>query len=524
MSILDQAETGSAPRAVSTAMTVLFLLVPAAAWAIVSGGDMPNPPSYPGAPCSASSAQVTPSLKNRTYRFQGVCWINTADDKYDMDHPAWVNAPTVVDGSYDFNSHAMKESVTINGPSGPISIQTIGDCDDDPWEKAIVCTGISPPNTFQAGWPAIGGGLRGPMSRLVIDTSFIQGLLAKQESKPPRPPVNVDPVVWPVDSGKSTRVTVKWNAGDMSGGRWVMQFDVQTSRQKTDSDSAYSKAGQVLGLGPKQSFSSGDLSRVYVFTLPSEVKPVESYFFRVCAINDADTQCTAPAQARKPTKQEQMALAGQTHIVSGGLAPASGAKSPATSGAKPSGPIALGTARPGVSQGGAPAGGGSTGIGLARSGAPTALGAARPGGAAGGGGTPGAVAIPDLAVGRGMIVRDQTIAWGNATNLTLRADATRECALPVSFEYENVGKGPAGNVTAEISDSLHPAQPIATQTLASMTASQSSTVRGVLKVGVQVQPRQVVVVAKVHESGQIHETNMTNDRGSITLNVTCRPK
>ena len=130
--------------------------------------------------------------------------------------------------------------------------------------------------------------------------------------------------------------------------------------------------------------------------------------------------------------------------------------------------------------------------------------------------------MPDLAVGRGMTVRDQTIAWGNATTLALRADATRECALPVSFQYENVGKGPAGNVTAEISDSLHPAQPIATQNLASMTAGQSSTVRGVMKVSAQAQPRQVVVVAKVHESGQVHETNMTNDRGSITLNVTCR--
>ena len=139
-----------------------------------------------------------------------------------------------------------------------------------------------------------------------------------------------------------------------------------------------------------------------------------------------------------------------------------------------------------------------------------------------GGTGPGTVAFPDLALGRGMFVRGKLIPWGGGSRVALRADATHTCPVQMSFRFRNAGGGPAQNVTAAIRDSLRPMIPVARETLASMTAGQSSSVGGVLKVAAAPAARRVVLVARVHEAGKIHEKNVANDHGSITLSVTCR--
>ena len=507
----------------SLAIGAGFLIYPATdSLALVEDPDTPFPPTGWKNVCSGGSIKVTPRPSDRIYTGNGTCWINTAKDKTHASNQSWTQVAVTLNGTYTGATRRFTERLTFNTPAGARAINLSGECSDDPWATNAGCAPTADPNPqlgTNFGWYLgySGSQVTVPLSRNVFGADLIQGMLSNQESKPPLAPVGLDATRWPGPKGDSGDIT--WRAADMSDNKWVLQFDIEYANFP---DATFTKAGQRVGPGPKKNLSASEANMSYVFT-PSFQLQGQNYYFRVCALNDSGRQCSAAVLAHPPTKQQQMGRVGRVSLAAGSLlAPGGGGTPPASGAPKSSGPVALGTARPGISTGGAPAGGGSTGIALAGKSAPTALGAARPGGAAGGGATPGAVAIPDLAVGRGMIVRDQTIAWGNATNLTLRADAARECELPVSFQYENVGKGPAGNVTAEISDSLHPAQPIASQTLASMTAGQSSTVRGVLKVGAQVQPRQVVVVAKVHESGQIHETNMTNDRGSITLNVTCR--
>jgi len=556
--------------------------------AVVGDLNVPYPPISP--PCTASSAKVIPGLGGNSYSFTGTCLINLATDKFDVDHPKWAHSNVTATAFYNSKNQTLSETLTFSSPSGPITIVNNAWCDQDPWQTPEDCT-LDPQALRGRVISSIGldigqnSGHRGPLSLIVLSPTLIHQLIAKQESKPPRPPTNVDPVNWPVDNGKSTRVTVQWMAGDMSDSRWVMQFDVETSKQKTDSDSAYSKAGQVLGIGPKQRYDVNDLNRVYVFTLPSAMEPIGSFYFRVCAVNDADRQCSAPIQARAPTKLELMAHAGVMHVVTGPVGAPSGGGTPATPRAvKPSGPIALGTRRPQGSSGasgGSPSGGnGPTPLGLARPVAPLALGARQPagdtggtGGAAGasggpggltraggppsksvgvgtpatpsgggapagivarrpigpvarlepgGGAKPGTVGIPDLEVERGMFVRGRLIAWGSGLNLALRADATHTCPVPMSFQFRNAGNGPAQNVTAAIRDSQNPMLPVATETLASMAAGQSSSVGGVLKVAAAPAARTLILVARVHEAGKIHEKDVANDHGSITLNVTCK--
>ena len=510
-------------RLTGVAIGTVFLICPTAdSLALVGDTNYPLPPTGWDNLCSGGSIKVTPRPNDRIYTGGGTCWINTAKDKTQGSTQSWTQVAVTLNGIYTGATRRFTERLTFNTPAGARAINVSGECSDDPWATAAGCTPAANPNTqlqTNFGWylQSSGSKVPVPLSRNVFGADLIQGMLSSQESKPPLAPVGLDVTRWPGTKGDSA--DVNWRAADMSDNKWVLQFDIEYANFP---DATFTKAGQRVGPGPKKNLSASEANMTYVFT-PSFQLQGQNYYFRVCAVNDSGRQCSAAVLAHAPTKQQQMGRASHVPVAAGSLLAPGAGTLPASGAPKSSGPIALGTARPGISAGAskAPAGGGSTGLALAGK-APTALGTARPGAPAGSGGTPGAVAIPDLAVGRGMIVHDQTIAWGNATNLALRADAARECALPVSFQYENVGKGPAGNVTAEISDSLHPAQPIASQSLAAMTAGQSSTVRGVLKVGAQVKPRQVVVVAKVHESGQIHETNMTNDRGSITLNVTCR--
>jgi len=629
---------------------LLTLFFAKAAQALVTDSPLAPPPSNP--PCTAASAKVVPGLNGNQYSITGRCYINLAQDKTDLDHPVWIISQVSVVGSYNTSNQGMSETLTFSTPSGPITINNNAWCEGDPWITRQDCTlnvyGLRNSVEQAVGLdPGQMTGDRGPLSLIVLSPEILEPLISKQESKPPRPPVKVDPVVWPVDNGKSTRVAVTWSAGNMAHNRWVMQFNVQYAKAKTDADSAYSNAGQVLGLGPKPRFDASDLGRVYTYMLQNELSPIGSYYFRVCASNDADTQCSEPVQARQPTKMELISHSGIPRVVTAALVASREGGKPGAGGVERSRPVALGTARPGISTGagggnptggdskpngpialgtarpGGPAGTGSvtpaggsapTGVGLAHPSAPTALGTGRPGGSSGasapsaigmakpigpvafgaarpggstgvsgetpagttgpagiglarpfaptalgtgrpgvssggganspsaigmarpigpvagvaapgvgtGGAGPGMVAIPDLAVGRGMRVHDQMIPWGGSANLALRANAARQCPLPMSFQYMNVGKGPATNVIAVIRDSAQPMQPVATQTLSSLIAGQSSTVGGVLRVGAQAAPRRIIVVARVHEAGKMHETDIANDRGSITVNVTCK--
>ena len=566
------------------AILILSVYSQTEAWALVTDDPVAPPPSYP--PCTGSSVQLHPGMNGNSYDYSGRCWINLAADKYDQDHPSWVNAPVTGTSSYDSKKAVFNETVTFSGPSGPITLSNTGWCDKDPWLTPEDCT-LDPQTLRFSVINAVGldignnDGHRGPLGLIVISPTLISQLISKQESKPPRPPVNVDPVIWSVDNGKSTRVTVTWKAGDMSNNRWVMQFNIQLSQQKTDSDSAYSNAGQVLGLGPKQTFSASDTSRVYVFTLPNEVQPIDSYYFRICALNDSDSQCSTPVQARKPTKQEMMSHVGSMHIVGGALSAPAGKGTPATMGTKPTNPATLGAARSAGTAGG---GGGSptgannaTGVGLASQKAPTALGTggsgvtgsggatpagspptavqaprvfgaaliAKPGGATGtggsgsggatggtggstgsGGATPGSSAPgsakSDLAVApEGMLLNDQKMAWSATKRLVLHPDASHTCPVRVSFRYTNLGKAATQNVVAELRDSLHPAQPIATNSAAVLAPGQFSTVNGVAKISASSSTQQVIFTAIVHEKGALQDTNVSNNRGTITLDVFC---
>ena len=481
------------------------------AFAGVTDDTSTTPPGGWKQLCAGNSIKVTPQTDNRRhYQADGTCWMNTAQDKTHLDHQTWVQVRVSLNGTYDLSGRKFNESVAVNTPSGARTVGTSGVCSDDPWITNATCSATDPSQNLNVnfGWHTLG--LKpGPLSRNVFSADLVQAILNKQESKPPLAPLGLDSVRWPVASGEMGEV--KWRAADMSDNKWVLQFDIEYANY---ADATFTKAGQRVGPGPKKNFSAADANTFYVFMTPFKLQ-TSNYYFRVCASNDAGRECSAPVLARKPTKQELMAAVGNAHVAAGPITPPAGSGTPAAGGAKPTGPVALGTGRPGVSTGGnAP-----TAIGTARSIGPVAGVAPRP---SGGGDKPGTVAIPDLAVGRGMTVHDQMIAWGGMANLALRADATLECPLAMSFQYMNVGKGPATNVTAEIRDNLHPTQPVATQSVASLTAGQSSTVGGVLKVGAQPAPRQVIVAARVHEAGKIQETNTANDHGSVTLNVTCR--
>ena len=572
--------------------------------------------------CSPESITLTPRPTSRAYVAAARCWINVAQDKTSdssADTQQWVQAQATMQGRYFLNNQKFHEVITVNTQGGPRTFTVDGACADDPWATQATCNGDSSKArqamSANLGW--IGLGYSGnsnvsqvPFSRVVFDPAVVQAQLKKFESSPPMAPVGVEGVRWPTQGGKTDVGDITWRAGDMSDNKWVLMFDIEYSQY---TDGTFTNAGHRVGPGPKQNMSAADANRVYVFSAPAALQSGTDYYFRVCAVNDAGRQCSAPVQARKPTQQEKMARSGGMHVAGGIVAP-SGANGAAGGGAPhTTGPIALGTARFGGASGneaGAPSGGsGPTPLGTARPGAPIALGTARPGGGGGtsggspaggngpaplatarpsapialgtphlggptgssggasggttlaggppptsiggskpgtpGGATaptgtgtlrpigpvagiahpgaqPGMVAFPDLALGPAMVVHDHAVAWGSATTLNLRADATRTCPLPMSFQFRNAGNGPAQNVTAEIRDQLNMMQPVAVQSLASMAAGQSSTVGGVLKVGIQPTPRAVIVVARVREAGKIHEKDTANDHGTVTLNLTCK--
>jgi hypothetical protein len=536
--------------------------------------------------CSPESITLTPRPTSRVYQASATCWVNTAQDKTSdssADTQNWIQAHATMQGRYFLNNQSFREVITVNMQGGPRSFTINGSCADDPWATQAKCNGDSS-NARQAmsanlGW--IGLGYSGnsdisqvPFSRVIFDPAVVQAQLKKFESNAPVAPVGVDAVRWPTQGGKSDLGDISWRAGDMSDNKWVLTFDIEYSQY---TNGTFTNAGHRVGPGPKQNMSAADANRVYVFSAPTALQSGTDYYFRVCAVNDAGRQCSAPVQARKPTQQEKMARSGGMHVA-GGIVASSGANGAGGGGAPhATGPIALGTARPGATPGngaGAPSGSkGPTALGTARPTAPIALGTAHPGaptgsngGATGGarlaggspptsiggskpgttgggaaptaigiqrpigpvagiahpGAQPGAVAFPDLAIGPVMMVHDQRVTWGSATTLNLRADATHTCPLPMSFQFRNAGNGPAHNVTAEIRDGLNAMQPVAVQNLASMVVGQSSSVGGVWKVGLLPTPRAVMVEARVREAGGIHEKNVANNHGTVTLNLTCK--
>ena len=144
---------------------------------------------------------------------------------------------------------------------------------------------------------------------------------------------------WPVagsDLGK-----VQWRAADMSDNKWVLQFDIEYANFP---DATFTKAGQLIGPGPKKNLSALDANRVYTFMTPFKLQG-SNYYFRVCAGNDAGRQCGAPVLARKPTAGELASTLGGGARVGPGVIPLRGGNAPGAGGPS-SGPIALGTGRP----------------------------------------------------------------------------------------------------------------------------------------------------------------------------------
>jgi hypothetical protein len=545
--------------------------------------------------CTPQSISVSPRTTSREYSASATCWVNMASDKASLDNQDWVQAQATMTGRYFMSSNRFSEAVTLNLQSGPVKISEIGTvCGDDPWATQATCS-VDTTRAFESMYNHFGWRYgstysdvmksNAPLSRSLFDAALVQAQLHKQASSPPSAPGGVQAVIWPAQDGKSAIGNISWHAGDMSGNKWVLMFDIESSQF---SDGTFINSGHRSGLGPKQNMSAADANRLYIFTPTASLQIGGTYFFRVCAVNDAGRQCSAPVQARAPTQQERMTSGGM-HVVAGGILTPIGTNPPG--GGNPGGPVALGTARPRIGgfAGSAPAGGGTpaggnhtTPLGGARPIGPVALGGLRPagggtpaggsnptGGSGGSGGSggltpagapptsiggnrpgepagggapgialrrplgpvarmeprggtqPGAVGIPDLTVDRAMLVRGRPIAWGSTVALTLRADATHTCPVPMSFHFRNAGSGPAQNVTAALRDSQNPMQPIAAETLASMTVGQAATVGGVLKVEAAPAARTLVVVAGVHEAGKIHEKDVANNHGSISLNVTC---
>lgn len=605
-----------------SASLALVLWPSGRAFAMIPDGSA-TPPNGWDHLCSPQSITVTPRPTSRLYSATATCWVNLSSDKSSdnsSDSQQWVQAQTTMRGQYFLSTpYRFREAITVNLPKGAVTITVNGSaCSDDPWATQATC-GANYAAAMQSaavnfGWtfigPSVGDAVhQGPLSRVLFDPSLVQAQLKKQESNPPDAPGGVQAVLWPTQDGRSAIANISWHAGDMSNNKWVFTFDIESTQF---ADGTFTNAGHRVGPGPKQNMSAADANRVYVFTPTASLQNGGTYFFRVCSVNDAGRQCSAPVQSRMPTQQEKMARAGGMHVASGGMLGAGGstgarggvtpnktgpialgtARTGGTSGggtgapagsngptplgtARPGAPIALGTARPGAgggTSGGSPTGGnGSTPLGTARPGTPIALGTARLGspagsnggasggltpaggnpptsiggakpGTAGGSTAPSAIgtmrpigpiagiahpgaqpaASPDLAIGPAMIVGGHAVAWGSATSLNLRADATHTCPLPISLQYRNAGNGPANNVTAEIRDGLNAMQPVAVQNLASMVAGQSSSVGGVWKVGLLPTPRAVIVEARVREAGGIHEKDLANNHGAVTLNLTCK--
>ncbi len=480
---------------------------------MVSDDPIWSPPNGWAQLCSPSSINVTPSATARNYVAHGTCWINVAQDKSDPKKQSWSQVQITAEGFFSLRDHSFREKLTFNTPSGPRSVTSTGTCDNDPWASTANCSDKNNPAAYlqnNFSWRT-GGMPQGPLSPLVFSQNLVQSMLSKKESKPPVAPVGLDAVRWPTNGGKSAIGNVSWRAGDMSNNQWVIQFDVEYANY---ADSTFTKAGARVGLGPTQNMSGAEANRVYVFSTPFALQSGTSYYFRVCAVNDAGRQCSAAVKAREPSRTELASVASNIHT-SAGLA---GGQSVSPPTASPGGGVRkLGGARnSGGTTGGGAGSPASQRPAVVATTAPAMAGGAKPGIA-------GAPAKPDLAVAReGILVNDRPVAWSAMNRLVLHTDASNTCPIRVSLRYMNLGKAAATNVTAEVRDSLQPTQPIATNTTATLGAGQSASVSGVGKIAASPSTTKVVVTGLVHENGNVQDANVSNNRGTITLEVQCQ--
>ncbi len=300
-----------------------------AARAGVDWSDITIPPDGWQNVCSGNTIDVKPTVTSRVYSGTGACWINTAQNKSDASQQNWVRAPVTFEGSYALQSSTYSERLVFSIPSGTgtssIPVTTNGSCGDDPWATGATCSASAPnvnlPSSF--GWFSMKLPTP-PLSRYVFGTALVAAILKKQASSPPLAPVDLDAVRWPAFDGNGTLGRVFWRAPDVSGNKWILAYDIEYA--VNSADSAFSVAGHVVGPGAKTNLSPSEISRFYYTTF--KLQPAD-YYFRVCAVNDAGRQCSAPLKAREPSKTELMAVA-HNHAQSKIVMTAGGPPPPAT--------------------------------------------------------------------------------------------------------------------------------------------------------------------------------------------------
>lgn len=514
--------------AVTTAGLVLASYPYVDAVALISDDASWDPPSHNwNQLCSPSSINVTPGVNSRTYVARGTCWINIAQDKTDPNLQSWRQAQVTANGFYSLKDQSFREILTVNTPSGTRSLTFTGTCNDDPWATKATCSDKNDPSAYlRANFSWVFQLPQGPLSAAMFSPDLVQAMLSKHESKPPVAPVGLDAVRWPVNGGKSAVGNIKWRAGDMSDNKWVLGFDIEYANY---ADSTFTKAGRRVGPGPKQNMSAADANLVYLFSTPFALQAGRDYFFRVCAVNDAGRQCSAAVKVRQPTQMELASVASNIHTAGGmlGKQPVSQPTAPTAAKGTSGG---FGAALIG-NRGGTTGAGGKTGGAATVNNGPGAFGSKRPvtvarnAPTAIGGPAPGmgAAAKPDLAVAReGILINDRTMAWNTTTRLVLHPDASHTCPVHVSFRYTNLGKAAAANVIGEVRDSLQPAQPVATNSVATFAPGQFSTVSGIVKVNATPAETRVGITALVHGGATSPDANAANNRGTVTLEVSCQ--
>jgi len=465
--------------------------------------------------CTGNSIHVAPAENSRSYSGSGTCWV--------LAPSGWVSANVTLSGAYRIGSNQFSESLRFDYTSivstrdgGEVSttvhprVLLSGVCGGDPWETKASCT-TSGPNldlnkTF--GWairlPA------GPLSRNVFGAGLIQALLSKQASRPPLSPVDLDAVRWPASDGKGSVGRVFWRVPDVSGNRWILDFDVEASMNSTDS--AFFKVGQVTGPGATTNLSPGQISKFF-FT-PSKLQAAV-YYFRVCSVNDVGRSCSASMKAREPTKTELMTAesfrSSHTTVRLGGQ-PGGTPNVPA---------LRVGTRAPSIALGG---GRGMQGIGPERT---MSASGPRP---------PAAGAAPALMVARGTPLPDLAFSFvsvqmrtytvtGTATSIVVEdplAGASADaCSKPYSFPIQLIVKN-VGQATFVAKDSL-------TAVGVSIGGWNSAKDLKTLKKGdsqvmdfnVSVPPGKYALQANINLHNAVAESRSDNDSLSWPLELKC---
>lgn len=272
----------------------------------------------PGAPpqgwdhlCTGNSIQVKPFANSRTYAGSGTCWV------IDNSTGSWIDVKVTLQGSFAIQSKTFAERLSFAIGSHTVPVEVSGACEGDPWETTAQCSSSAPTVDLQQsfGWSITPP--PGPLSRNIFGTGLVQALLSNQVSKPPLAPVDLKALRMPSNSGKGTTVgQVGWDLPDLSGNKWILQFDIEYSTASPNS--AFTKAGQVAGPGMKTNVAQWEVGRG--FLTPFKLQDGLDYYFRVCSVNDAGRACTL-VKARQPTKAELISASSPTRL-SGGIAPA----------------------------------------------------------------------------------------------------------------------------------------------------------------------------------------------------------